>query len=134
MKKHRIAKKQTSFIEIMLFGIIFSFCSLLIFTMLLSGLIMSSSNPGASAKNLSLVSLLISGAVSGFAISKRKGEGGISISLFTSLIFTSSILIISLIASKGRIGGVIFMNCLCYILTSTFASFLAKKRERRHKR
>jgi len=94
MKKHRIAKKQTSFMQIMLFGIIFSFCSLFIFTMLLSGLVMSTSNPGANAKALSLAVLLISGAVSGFVISKKRGDGGISVSLFTALIFTTVILII----------------------------------------
>ena len=134
MKKHRGIKARRTLPEILVFGVIISLVILFISSLLFSGLIMTVSNPVGSVKTVSLTALLVSGAISGFIISKRKGEGGFIASLFSSLIFIGIILAIALIATRGRVGGVIFMNCFCYTLISSFFSLLAKKRERRHRR
>ena len=134
MKKHRAIKTPQTIPGILVFGILFSFAALFIISAILAGLIMSTSNPSGNIKTVSLAALLISGAISGFVISKRKGDGGIVTSLLTSLIFVGLIIIIALISSKGKVSGVVFMNCICYALISIFTSFLAKKRPRRHKR
>ncbi len=134
MKKHRSANKTTTLSRTILFGVAISFAALLIFSLVFAALIMTTTNPVGSTKTVSLAALLVSGAVSGFVISKRKGEGGFLASLFSALAFIAVILALSLILTKGRVGGIVFMNCLCYLFISSFASFLAKKRERRHRR
>lgn len=134
MKKHRGIKTQRALPGALVFGIIISFLVLFITSLALAGLIMTTSNPVGSVKTVSLVALLVSGAISGFVISKRKGEGGFLASLLSALIFIGIIFALSLILTKGNVGGVVLMNGLCYLLVSAFSSLLAKKRERRRRR
>lgn len=134
MKKHRPAGAKKSFTGVLLFGVAFSFVLLFIISLILSGLIMTTSNPTGSVKTVSLAALLLSGAVSGFVIAKIKGDGGFIATLCSSLVFIGIILAVSLICSHGQVSGVIFMNGLCYTMISVFFSFLAKKRQRRHRR
>lgn len=134
MKKHRGAKKTMTLSRTLLLGVGISFAVLLIFSLIFSGLIMTTTSPVSSIKTVSLVTLLVSGAVSGFIVSKIKGDGGVFASLFSALIFIGVILALSLILTKGNVGGIVFMNCLCYLLISAFSSFFAKKRVRRHRR
>ena len=131
---HRGANKKATLPRALISGVGISFAILLIFSRIFSGIIMTASNPTGSIKTVSLVTLLVSGAVSGFVISKAKGDGGTFTSLLSSLVFIGIILAVSLILTKGRVGGTIFMNCLCYFLISLFSSFLAKKRYRRRRR
>ena len=134
MKKHRGASKKTTLPRALLSGVGISLAVLLVFALIASAIIMTASNPTGSVKAASLVTLLVSGAVSGFLISKKRGEGGAFASLLSSIIFIAVILAASLIMSKGQVGGIIFMNCLCYFLISFFFSLLAKKRYRHRRR
>ena len=134
MKKHCGARRDMKISRVLIFGVIFSFITLFTVSILLSGLIMTTANPTGSAKRLSLVALLVSAAISGFTVAKRKSEGGAMSALFTSLIFAGLVLVISLISSRGSIKGVVFMNLLCYVMISVFFSFFAKKRQRRRRR
>ena len=134
MKKHRGIKTQRALPATLIFGVIISFSVLFVTSLALAGLIMTTSNPVGSVKTVSLAALLVSGAISGFVISKRKGEGGFLASLLSALIFVGIIFALSLILTKGKVGGVVLMNGLCYLLVSAFSSLLAKKRERRRRR
>ena len=134
MKKHRGIKAQRTLPGTLVFGVVVSFAILFIASLILAGLIMTTSNPIGSIKTVSLAALLVSGVISGFVISKRKGEGGFLASLLSALIFVGIIFAISLILTKGNVGGVVLMNGLCYLLVSAFSSLLAKNRGRRHRR
>ena len=134
MKKHRGANKTATLSRTLLFGVGISFTVLLIFTLVFSGLIMATTNPVGNVKTVSLAVLLVSGAVSGFTVSKMKGDRGIFASFVSALIFVVIIIALSLILTKGKVGAVVFMNCLCYLLVSAFSSFFGRKRARRHRR
>ena len=134
MKRHRGAKAERPFPEVLFFGVIFSFAILFITSLLLCGVIMNTSNPTGSVKTVSLISLLVSGGVSGLVIAKRKGDGGVVTVLISSLIFIGLLLAVSLISSKGKVSGAVFMNGLCYMMISVFFSFFAKRRERHRRR
>ena len=133
MKKHRGSKIKKSALGSLLFGVLFSFAMLIIISFVSSALLMASKNPGGSIKVVSFAVLLITAAVSGFTVSKYKGEGGVVTSLISSVISVIIMLGISIICSGGKVGGVIFMNYLCYVLIAAFTAFLGKKRERRHR-
>lgn len=92
-----------------------------------------SDDPTAKIGIYSLVAILISGAVSGFFISKIRGEGGVLYSLFVSLGVSAFIIIAALIASGGRISGGSFMNCACYAGVFTAFAYLGRRREKRHR-
>ena len=135
MKKHRGVKIQKSALGSLAFGVIFSFTSLFIISFVCSLVLIATENPGGSINGVSLAALLITAAVSGFAVSKYKGEGGMKISLICALISAAVILAISLISSGGNISGGIFMDSLCYVLIAAFTAFLGRRREgrRRHR-
>ena len=134
MKKHRGTSRKTTLSRALLFGIGISFAVLLTISLIFSGLVMTSSNPTGEVKAVSLATLLAAGAASGFIISRKMGDGGAFASLLSALAFIGIILAASLILTKGRVGGIVFMNCLCYLLVSVFFSFIAKKRHRHRRR
>ena len=134
MKRHRGSKAERTLPGVLLFGVIFSFAVLFVISLLLCGVIMNTSNPTGSIKTASLISLLLSGGISGLVIAKRRGDGGVVTALVSSLIFIGVLLSVALIFSKGKVNGVIFMNSLCYMMISVFFSFFAKKRQRHRRR
>ena len=134
MKKHRGAKNPKSAPRSLLFGVLFSFAALIIISFVSSAFLMMGENPGGSVKGASLTVLLISAAISGFAVSKYKGEGGFGISLISALAAVVIMLAVSLISSGGKISGASLMNYLCYALVAAFTAFLGKRREGRRRR
>ena len=134
MRRKKGTRACKSNVSTILFGVIFSFTALFIISFAFSLILMASENPGDGVGKISLAALLITAFISGFAVSKYKGEGGVKTSILTSFISAAVILSSSLILSKGNVGGGVFMNCLCYFMMASLAAFLSRKRERRHKR
>lgn len=134
MRKRKNSRLRKTMGGTLLLGVIFSFAALTVISLVCSAILMTSNNPTGNLKIASLASLLICGAVSGFFTSKYKGEGGVITSIITSVAFIALMLIISMIASKGDVGGITFMNYLCYLMIAVFAAFLGRKRERKRKR
>ena len=115
----------------LLFGILFSFAVLLALSSLIGGILSALENPTKSIGTASMISFLLSSAVSSFAISKIKSESGSLYSFLTSLLFIFVIFIISFILSDGKISLQTLMNCLCYLLISVAFSFLGKRKTRK---
>ena len=126
--------KQRTHLSVLVFGIIFSIATLAMLSFVSSFILMSTKNPLLSVKTASLVTLLSTAAISGFATAKYKGDLNFGISILTSLSVTVLMLAISLISAKGNVGGGIFMNYVCFLLISVFFSFVGRRKIRRHHR
>ena len=134
MKKRKNKKSKNTAIGTLLLGILFSFTVLIVLSLISSFLLIGLKNPTANIRIASLAVFLVTAAVSGFAVSKHRGEGGIAFSALTALAFIALLFALALIMSKGKISGVLFMNYLCYMLISSFAALLGSKKRKRHKR
>ena len=133
MKKHK-RRGVSGGIGSLVLGILYSFAFIIALALLAAIFLAGAKSP---LKNLGAVSLgvfLIGALLSGFVNSKRGGEGGFLYSLITALVFTLALLAISLIASDGRLSGMHFMNCACYLPAAALAAFLGKKNPKRHRR
>ena len=75
----------------------------------------------------SLVALLVSGAVSGFLLS-RLLEGGMGASMLSSLGTVILMLAVALFISGGTLSAGAAMNYLCYLGVALLSAFLGKKR------
>lgn len=134
MKRHRNSKTQRTPLSVFIFGIIFSFATLVILSFIASLILAGTKNPIMSIKMTSFVIILVSGAASGFAISKYRKELSFGISIVTSVTVAALMLLISLISAKGQVGSGVFMNYLCYVLISVFFSFIGRRKAKRHHR
>ena len=134
MKKRKNKKSKNTAIGTLLLGILFSFTVLIVLSLISSFLLIGLKNPTANIRTASLAVFLVTAAVSGFAVSKHRGEGGIAFSALTALAFIALLFALALIMSKGKISGVLFMNYLCYMLISSFTALLGSKKRKRHKR
>ena len=129
MKKHRNSNARKTPLRVFVFGLGFSLAILIILSFIASFVILSMKNPLLNIKTASLLVLLSAGAISGFAISKYKGELNLGISIAASIAVAAVMLVASLICSRGKLEGGIFMNYLCYVLVSAFFSFVGRKRK-----
>ncbi len=133
MKKHK-RRGMSGGISSFLFGVLLSFGFLISLSLIASIFLISAKNPTKNLGAVSLAVLLICALISGFVNSKRGGENGIAYSVVTSLSFTLLLVIISLILTKGKMGGMLFMNYLCYMMVAAFSAFLGKRRKRTRRR
>ena len=134
MKKRRKANSAPSRIAALFFGAGFSFVLLLLLSFVAAIILSTMKTP---TKNLALVSLtvfLLCGFITGFVTSKKHKDEGLAYSLFVSLIFTFILLAISLVTSRGKVSGMLFMNYLCYIMINAFSAFFAKSMPKKRRR
>ena len=135
MKRRKRTKNQLSPARAIFLRQIFSAATLFVLSIIFAVILSVMKNPIGSLKVTSLVALLASGAVSGIAIARRKGDGGVRCAIISAVIFALIIIAVSLIITGGKIGGLQFMNSLCYILVSAlFALLPGRKKEKRRRR
>ena len=118
----------------LLFGVLFSFLIVIIISFLFSLIISTLKNPTGAVRLSSLIVLLVSGAVSGFIICRHNKDYGMRVAFLSSVLFSILLILIALLSRGGSVGGVHFMNSLCYILISFFISLLGKNKKRRRRR
>lgn len=133
MKKRKGTKTSKSAVGKLFSSVLFSFLLLIPVSLLSGGILLFLKNPVGSMKVASLAVLLISAAISGFSNSKRCGDGGIIFAIVSSFVFVLIMFSVSLVATKGHVSGVLFMNYVCYMLVSSLFAFLAVRRKG-HKR
>ena len=133
MKKRKRARVSRGGLGTFAFGILLSLGFLIFFSLIASIILSNAKSPTKNLAAVSLAVFLVCALVSGFINSKRGGENGILYSVITSLAFTLLMLAVSLITTRGKVGGMLFMNYLCYMMASSFAAFLGKRRTRRHR-
>lgn len=134
MKKRSDARFFKSPTGSVIFGVLFSFLSLVLVTAIVGVVLSATENPTRSIGIASMISFLLSGAITGFVISKVKRERGRIYSVVTALIFILCILIISFIVGKGDAPLATLMNCVCYLLINLLFSFVVRKQSTRKRR
>lgn len=135
MRRKKGAKKQGSSVKSLLLRQTFSITTLFVLSIIFAFILSALKNPLGSMKLASLLALLSCGAISGIVIARRSGEGGVKAALISAVIFSLIILAVALIATGGRVGGVHFMNSVCYILVSGISALLfGHKKAKRHRR
>ena len=107
---------------------------LLVTSLVMSAIAYSSPDPTGKIGIYSLVSLIVSAAVSGFLISRLSGSGSVGMAALTSLATVLVLILFGAIASGGKLGVSALMNYLCYFGVALLFSLFGKKRERRHRR
>ena len=128
-RKNRNYKSGTSkFIP----SLLFCTFSYIIFSLIASFILLKTAESSRAIPLVSLVVFLLSGAASGIFITRYKGDGGIGLSSACFVTFIFILTLLSLILSKGKVSGGVFMNYLCYLLIGVLFSFLGRKRARRH--
>ena len=119
---------------LLLVGALCSGILLIILTMISAFIVFYTKNPTSLIGLISIAVMLLTGAISGFSISKLKGEGGILISCLSSLLFILILLMIGLIAGGGHISLGNIINYLCYMAVSLLFSFFGRKKEKKYRR
>ena len=108
--------------------------SLVICAFVMALIAYSGEDPTKKVATFSLLTLIISAAVSGIIISRMKGDGGVKLAGFGSLALMILLLVIALITEKGSVPPSAFMNYGCFVGISLLAAYLGRKREKRRKR
>ncbi len=132
-KRGRREKRTSS--KCFIIGIIFAAISFFAIAFSASMILSILKNPLGSIGLFSFVTLLISGAISGFFTSKYKSEGGTVTAIITAVAFAAVLLVTGLIINGGRLPFVTLVNLLSYImLAALFALIAQRKRKRRSRR
>ena len=134
MKKRKGTKTSKSALVNIAASVGLSFLILVPTALVFGALLLILKNPVGNLKIASLAAFLISAAISGFVNSRRMGERGAVSSVISSLVFIIAMLSVSLVLTRGRVSGALFMNYLCYMLTaSLFAAFGGRRKARRRR-
>lgn len=134
MKRTKGHAKNRSAGATLAFGIIFNAVLFLAVTLFASFIMAKLDNPTGSMGMVSMLTLYICAVISGFAVAKFKGEGGVLPSVMSSLIFALFLLVIGLILSKGSVPFVTAVNYIVYVLLAIGGAFLACKKSNRRRR
>lgn len=132
MKKHK--NKELGLTALMLLGAGFALFVIGAMSMVLAIISSLTNDPTAFTGAFSLLSLIASGAVSGFVTSKANGEGGTLIGILSSVIAASLILLIGLIWKGGMLNLGVALNLIAFIGVSVIFSLLGKKRVKKRRR
>ena len=131
MRKRK--RKEPGLSALMLIGAGLSLVTILTVTFIMAIVSYMTSDPTSLTGALSLASLLVAGAISGYVTSRTNGGGGVLIGALSTVITASIMLTIGLIASGG-IGVGAFINLGAYVSVSVLASVIGKKRVGKRKR
>lgn len=133
MKKHK--RKELGLTSLILLGAGFTIVTIVITSFIFAIISSFTKNPTALTGILSLVALLLSGAISGFVTSAANGEGGALIGILSTVVSALLILTVGLIWRGGALNLGMLLNLLAFIGISVLFSILGKKRIKRgHKR
>ena len=133
MNKRRFRGENSPTIVAMTAGVVFSAFVLAVVSFIASLLLIRMKNPTGAIRMASLASLLISGGISSFVISRTRDKNPMGMSTAVSVIFSLIILTVSLISNKGSLHGANIMNLLAYAASSFIFSLLGRKREKRRR-
>ena len=125
---------QRSNARALIFGIIFT-VTVFFTTALVGAVILSrTENPTAHVGLCSMAVLFITAAVSGYATSRYKGEGGMLPTMLSSLFAVLVMLMIGLIGGDGKLPLVSVINLVAFMLISALGAMLGRKKERKRRR
>ena len=125
--KHRSIKKEKGTVAVIFLGAIFSSVTLAILSFILAFIAGATEDPMKLLGIMSTLALLLTAAVSGFAITVYKRDGGFLTCVLSSTLFVLLLIGAALIMSGGSIPPKNLLNYLCYFAVSTLISLFASK-------
>ena len=126
MKKHK--RKELGLTSLILLGAGFALATVTATAFLLALISSFTKNPTALTGILSLIALLLSGAISGYVTSRVNGEGGSLIGILSAVICVFLITVVGLIWKGGALNLGMPLNLLAFIGVSVLFSILGSKR------
>jgi len=132
MKKQK--RKELGLTPLMLLGAVFAVATVVVMSFLMAVISSLTKNPTSLTGALSLISLILAGAVSAFITSRVNGDGGTLIGILSSVISAFMITAIGLICKGGALTLGMPLNLLAFIGVSVIFSLLGKKRSNRKRR
>ena len=133
MTRHK-RNENISSLTVLLLGTLASGIIFTVLSLAFAFILFSFKDPASLVPIASMIALLVTGAILGFAIPKVKNDGGIVIALLSSLLFTLILLMIGLIVGKGEVSVTVFINYICFIAISFLFSLLGRRKHSRRKR
>ena len=132
MKKHN--KKEFGLFVLLIIGAAASVATVFITALALAVISSLTKNPSALVGAFSMLTLVLAGGISGFAISRVSGEGGALVGILSSVIASLLMMSVGLIWRGGLLplGGL--LNLLVFLAMGIISSLLGKKRPKRHRR
>ncbi len=131
MKRHYGRFKERGQLSSLLSGIIAAIAAFLIISLIMTAIAYSGSDPTKKIGIYSLISLALTGFVSGAVTSKLKGSGGILCALISGILITLIILTVRLII--GSLSGSFALSSLSYLGACMLGAYLLRPRARRHR-
>ena len=118
----------------LIFGISFSAASFFILAFISSLAVSAFKNPLGIIGISSLITLLFSGALSGFCTAKFKGKGGIGEAGISALVFALILISAGLIMTHGNIPLLTFANMAAYLIISLIFAAIANRKGKARRR
>ena len=130
-----VSKIKKSVYSMLLGGIIISVATLLLVSLICAMITYLTSDPLSVLGTMTLVSILLSAAISGIIQTRMFGTEGVKIATLTSLFIALVMMLIGLISNHGTLPTSGVMNYICYLLTAIFFSVVGRRHEgvRKHR-
>ena len=125
MKKHK--RKELGLTALMLLGAAFALAVIIAVSFIFSIISVMTKDPTSLIGAFSLVTLILSGGISGFVTSKVNGDGGVLVAILSSVISAFTILAIGLIWKGGSMKLSVPLNLCVFIAVSVVGALLGKK-------
>lgn len=112
----------------------FSVLMILLTSLIFAAIANSSNDPTKNLGIFSFAALLISAFAGGLFSAKVSKKDGVGYSLLVAMSVTLLMLLICIVAEKGKLSGGAFMNYGCYIGVFALSSLLGKSSGKRRRR
>ena len=132
MKKRK--RKEFGLTTLVLLGAAFAVAIIIAVSFVMSIISYLTKNPTSLIGALSLITLILSGAVSGFVTSKVNGDGGVLVAILSSVISAFTILAIGLVWKGGAINFGVPLNLGVFIAFSAIGAIFGKKMPKKNRR
>ena len=129
MKRYK--RKEFGFPALVFMGAGFALAVVVVTALLFSALAYFTADPTAMTGAFSLLTLLVSGAVSGFVTSRVNGEGGSLVSAVSAVIAALLIIAVGLIWRGGLLPLGAVLNTVAFTVISCASAVFGKKRKKR---
>ena len=112
---------------------LYSLAVTVVVALAVSALSLLGKNPIASIGIMTIVIIVLSGVVSGVSISRVFKEGGVKMTVLSSLLLSAAALALGLIVCSGKINLKLPLNILIFVLCSIVSAYLARPRWKRRR-
>ena len=126
-KMKKLIKAELGTLPKLLIGALTAGISIIAVSFILALISSVTKDPTSLTGLLSLLSLIIAGALFGFTFSKLSGDGGAAITFASSVLTALIMSVIGLISRGGKVHFGVFINYLAYLATVALCAALAGK-------